>query len=113
MAAVKGYVEKIKYRNEDNGYSVLSVTGADDGEEYILVGNFSYISEGELVEAAGRMTEHPIYGERAGRHCLHGTIFRLRCHQRHRGCFGYKDSEKIQDGYIQDYGGRAGTAGRD
>ena len=63
MASVKGYVEKIKYRNEDNGYSVLSVTGADDGEEYILVGNFSYISEGELVEAAGRMTEHPIYGE--------------------------------------------------
>ena len=63
MAAVKGYVEKIKYRNEDNGYSVLSVTGADDGEEYILVGNFSYISEGELVEAAGRMTEHPLYGE--------------------------------------------------
>ena len=63
MAAVKGYVEKIKYRNADNGYSVLSVTGADDGEEYILVGNFSYISEGELVEAAGRMTEHPIYGE--------------------------------------------------
>lgn len=63
MAAVKGYVEKIKYRNEDNGYSVLSVTGADDGEEYILVGNFSYISEGELVEVAGRMTEHPIYGE--------------------------------------------------
>ena len=63
MAAVKGYVEKIKYRNEDNGYSVLSVTGADDGEEYILVGNFSYISEGELVEAAGRMIEHPIYGE--------------------------------------------------
>ena len=63
MAAVKGYVEKIKYRNEDNGYSVLSVTGADDGEEYILVGNFSYISEGEMVEAAGRMTEHPIYGE--------------------------------------------------
>lgn len=63
MAAVRGYVEKIKYRNEDNGYTVLSVTGADDGDEYILVGNFSYISEGELVEADGRMTEHPIYGE--------------------------------------------------
>lgn len=63
MAAVKGYVEKIKYRNEDNGYTVMSVTGTEDGEEYILVGNFSYISEGELVEATGRMTEHPIYGE--------------------------------------------------
>ena len=48
MAAVKGYVEKIKYRNEDNGYSVLSVTGADDGEEYILVGNFSYITGSSL-----------------------------------------------------------------
>jgi len=63
MASVKGFVEKIKYRNEENGYTVLSVTGSDDGEEYILVGNFSYIGEGELVEASGHMTEHPVYGE--------------------------------------------------
>lgn len=63
MAAVKGYVEKIKYRNDENGYTVLSVSGAEDGEEYILVGTFSYISEGELIEASGHMTEHPIYGE--------------------------------------------------
>lgn len=63
MAALKGYVDKIKYRNEENGYTVLSITGADDGEEYVLVGNFSYIAEGELIEAEGRMTEHPIYGD--------------------------------------------------
>ncbi|MBS6517023.1 MAG: ATP-dependent RecD-like DNA helicase [Clostridium sp.] len=63
MASVKGFVEKIKYRNEENGYTVLSITGCDDGEEYILVGNFSFISEGELVEASGHMTEHPVYGE--------------------------------------------------
>ena len=63
MATVKGYVEKIKYRNQDNGYTVLSVSGAEDGEEYILVGTFSYITEGELIEAEGRMTEHPVYGE--------------------------------------------------
>lgn len=55
MATVKGYVEKIKYRNQDNGYTVLSVSGAEDGEEYILVGTFSYITEGELIEAEGRM----------------------------------------------------------
>ncbi len=61
MATVKGYVEKIKYRNEENGYSVLSVT--DGKEEYILVGTFHYISEGELIEATGRMVEHSIYGE--------------------------------------------------
>ena len=61
MATVTGYVERIKYRNEDNGYSVLSV--ADGGEEYILVGTFPYISEGERIEATGRMVEHSIYGE--------------------------------------------------
>lgn len=63
MASVRGFVEKIKYRNEDNGYTVLTVTGAEDGEEYILVGTFSYIAEGELLEAEGHMTEHPVYGE--------------------------------------------------
>ena len=61
MATVCGFVEKIKYRNEDNGYTVLSV-GADT-EEYILVGTFPYISEGEMIEAVGTMTEHPLYGE--------------------------------------------------
>lgn len=61
MATVTGFVERIKYRNEDNGYSVLSVS--DRGNEYILVGTFHYISEGEQIEASGTMTDHPIYGE--------------------------------------------------
>ncbi len=58
---VTGYVEKIKFRNEENGYSVLSVN--DGKDEYILVGNFPYISEGERIEATGRMKDHPLYGE--------------------------------------------------
>ncbi len=61
MATVTGFVERIKYRNEDNGYTVLSLNV--DGEETILVGTFHYISEGEMVEAVGTMTEHPVYGE--------------------------------------------------
>ena len=61
MAAVKGYVERIKYRNEENGYSVLEV--GSEGEDYVLVGTFPYINEGDLLEAEGRMIEHPIYGE--------------------------------------------------
>jgi exodeoxyribonuclease V alpha subunit len=61
MATVCGFVEKIKYRNEDNGYTVLSLV--DAGEEYTLVGSFHYISEGEMIEAVGSMTEHPVYGE--------------------------------------------------
>lgn len=61
MATVKGFVERIKYRNEENGYTVLSLADGDD--EYILVGNFHYISEGEMIEASGTMVEHPLYGE--------------------------------------------------
>ena len=61
MATVTGYVEKIKYRNDENGYSVLSV--ADGKEKYVLVGTFAYIAEGERIEATGRMVEHSIYGE--------------------------------------------------
>ena len=61
MATVTGFVEKIKYRNEDNGYSVLEVSS--DGQEYVLVGTFHYIGEGEMIEASGTMTEHPVYGE--------------------------------------------------
>jgi exodeoxyribonuclease V alpha subunit len=61
MATVCGFVERIKYRNEDNGYTVLSLV--NEGEEYTLVGNFHYISEGEMIEAVGTMTEHPVYGE--------------------------------------------------
>ncbi len=61
MATVTGYVEKIKFRNDENGYSILSVSS--DGEEYVLVGTFPYISEGDMVEASGTTVEHPIYGE--------------------------------------------------
>ena len=61
MATVCGFVEKIKYRNEDNGYTVLSLV--DAGEEYTLVGSFHYISEGEMIEAVGSIIEHPVYGE--------------------------------------------------
>ena len=61
MATVSGYVEKIKYRNEENGYSILSVNS--DGLDSVLVGTFPYISEGDFIEASGRDVEHPIYGD--------------------------------------------------
>lgn len=61
MATVSGYVEKIKYRNEENGYSILSVSS--EGLDYVLVGTFPYISEGDFIEASGREVEHPVYGD--------------------------------------------------
>lgn len=48
MSTVLGYIEKIIYRNENNGYTVLSVESDDD--EYVLVGTFNYIAEGEFID---------------------------------------------------------------
>ena len=61
MSTVLGYIEKIIYRNENNGYTVLSVESDDD--EYVLVGTFNYIAEGEFIKANGNMKLHPSYGE--------------------------------------------------
>ena len=61
MMKLEGYVEHIIYRNVDNGYSVLNL--AADEEEITVVGIFSYISEGELLELEGEYTEHPLYGQ--------------------------------------------------
>lgn len=57
---IEGYVEHIIYRNEENGYTVCVVNW--EGEEITCVGVFSYISEGELIEAQGNYTEHATYG---------------------------------------------------
>ncbi len=61
MEVIEGYVEKIVYRNEDNGYTVMVIVY--DKEEVTCVGSFQYISEGEYVEMSGHLGAHPSYGE--------------------------------------------------
>lgn len=61
MNQVEGYIERIVYRNEDNGYSVLTV--AEGNKERCLVGVFPFISEGEYICASGDMIHHPMYGD--------------------------------------------------
>ena len=63
MATITGIIERIKFRNEENGYTVLAVTDNADGDEVVMVGTFAYVSEGDMIEASGRLTEHPVYGE--------------------------------------------------
>ena len=60
MEVIKGYVEKIVYRNADNGYTVMSVN--TDGEDMTCVGIFHYIGEGEYLELKGEFKDHPTYG---------------------------------------------------
>ena len=41
----------------------MSVTDQSDGDEVIMVGTLSYAAEGDMIQASGRMIEHPVYGE--------------------------------------------------
>lgn len=58
---LEGYVERIVFRNQENGYTVLSLS--NDHEEVTCVGNFTFIGEGEYVEVRGEYISHQMYGE--------------------------------------------------
>lgn len=60
METIKGYVEHIVYRNEDNGYTVFNLNNNDG--ELTCVGKFHFIEEGELLELTGEYTMHKLYG---------------------------------------------------
>ena len=51
METIRGYVDGIIFRNEENGYTVLTLVVK--GKEITCVGSFPYIGEGELLEAEG------------------------------------------------------------
>ncbi|MCR5608934.1 MAG: ATP-dependent RecD-like DNA helicase [Lachnospiraceae bacterium] len=57
----EGFVERIVYRNDENGYTVLNLVTEDD--EMACVGNLTYISEGEYIKAKGDIITHQLYGE--------------------------------------------------
>ena len=66
MKEVEGYVERITFRNDDNGYTVLYLSGDDVGEdgenEVCCVGYFSYVTEGMYIKVQGKDTMHKNYG---------------------------------------------------
>lgn len=60
MEVIKGYVEHIVFRNEENGYTVFHLTNRDG--ELTCVGTFPYIGEGEMLEVSGEYANHNVYG---------------------------------------------------
>ena len=56
----EGYVEHIRFRNEENGYTVFDL--AVDGDTQVCVGNIPSIHEGEYIEAEAELVIHPTYG---------------------------------------------------
>lgn len=61
LETLEGYVQRIVFRNEENGYTVLSLVNEDI--EMTCVGTFSYIDEGEFLCVQGKYIEHAVYGE--------------------------------------------------
>ena len=64
---IEGYVKRITFRNEKNGYTVLSLQRReteDAGEEAVsCVGNFTYIIEGMFLKVRGNWRQHAQYGK--------------------------------------------------
>lgn len=61
MSIVKGFIDHIIYRNENNGYTVLSLSC--EKEDITAVGFFRTFDEGECIEAEGEFIAHQVYGE--------------------------------------------------
>lgn len=61
MADFEGMVEDIVYRNEQNGFTVLSVK-LEDGKELSAVGTLPFLAVGERAVFHGAMVEHREYG---------------------------------------------------
>lgn len=59
---IEGYIEKIIYRNEENGYTVLSVMVDEKLDlTQVLVGYIEGAAEGLYIQAEGEEVEHPYY----------------------------------------------------
>lgn len=61
LEMLEGYVDKIVFRNAENGYTVFSLVNEEI--EMTCVGMFSYIDEGEFLCVKGKYIEHAVYGE--------------------------------------------------
>jgi exodeoxyribonuclease V alpha subunit len=57
---IKGDVDEIRFRNDENGYTILSLDCK--GEPVVCVGTFPPVSEGESLEVVGTMVNHPKFG---------------------------------------------------
>ena len=66
MDEFEGYVDRITFRNEENGYTVIYLVNpkAEDteDEEECCVGCFSYVAEGSYLLVKGKRTIHKNYG---------------------------------------------------
>lgn len=58
---VKGNIDEVRYRNEENGYSILVLDV--EGDMVICTGIAPPVSEGEVITAVGEFIIHPKFGK--------------------------------------------------
>ena len=57
---INGFVEKVVYKNAENGYTVVNISV--EGDDVVCTGYFSDITEGDQIIAEGSFVEHKQYG---------------------------------------------------
>ena len=58
---IEGYVEHLRFRNEENGYTVFNLEMKQD--EITCIGKFPFISEGQYLELTGYEFDNKQYNE--------------------------------------------------
>lgn len=62
MESITGYIERITYQNEENGYTVLQLKCKGMKDCICVVGKFTCISAGETLYCEGAWKNHPSFG---------------------------------------------------
>ena len=57
---LKGFVDKIIFRNAENGYTVFNLVSSPNEIEITCVGTLAFINEGEYIEMQGAYIDHQI-----------------------------------------------------
>ncbi len=62
MESIQGQVEKVRYHNSDNGFSILVVASGKVFSD-VIVGHVPEIKEGDQIRAEGVWGSHPKFGD--------------------------------------------------
>lgn len=63
LAELQGQIERITYKNEENGYTIARVKVYGNRDLVTVVGNLISASPGEILSMTGEWLNHPKFGE--------------------------------------------------
>jgi exodeoxyribonuclease V alpha subunit len=63
LEEIQGQIDRITYRNDENGYTIAKFKVRGRREPVTVLGNFLDPAPGEILKMQGEWTNHPRYGE--------------------------------------------------